>query len=392
MWKNWLDYFETGLIVILAGFVFLPNAFPPFILVILVTLRLIKAPRSLIPSWQTLLLMIPAIVTSISWAIGGFEFSGWREVELWGLAIAIFLFAQRRDDKKMLVFQNAFVVWSFLQALILLTFLAFTDPFGSFGFSQQVRDAIEHKFHIHPTYITAAWSWALLLFWITSKLKLSHTLTLTSLFLIMIALTGGKMPLIALSICVFIYIAGQREIPLKFRLGLVGSAFLFLLFIGNTPVLQERFEEVTTVNLEYSQGQLLSSTELRIGIWNCSAKSILDNPWFGVGIGNTRQTLEQCFKQYDQIEFFEGEYNTHNQWMHYWLSSGLFGLLILILFYIYLLLWAFKSKRKVLFYFLVFFLLISMTENYFSRQLGVLMWGIFIAECTQKPTLNLSQV
>ncbi|MDC1221565.1 O-antigen ligase family protein [Salibacteraceae bacterium] len=392
MWRKWLDPIETGLLIILAGFVFLPNASLPLILIALIAIRIIREPKQLIPNRNTLFLMIPAAITVLSWVSTGFASSGWKEVELWGIALGVFLYMQNRADKKLHIFQMSFIVWSLLQALLLLTFFALTDPFGSGAFSQHVRDSIEHTFHIHPTYITTAWSWALLLFWIKSNLKLTHKLSIAILFLLMIALTGGKMPLLALVICSIIYVARQSSIPLKIRLSLLASIPIFATLISITPVMQERFAEISSIELDYQEGQMLTSTELRLGVWKCSIESIMDNLWTGVGIGNTRETLEHCFEKYQQVEFFEGEYNTHSEWMHYWLASGFFGVLILALFFGYLIRSAGKSKRELLLYFLLFFILISMTENYFSRQIGVMLWAFFVAEWTQKQNALLNKV
>lgn len=384
MWRKWLNLIETGLLVILAGFIFLPNAFLPLILVALLLLRAIAEPRNVIPSKQSMFLMIPAFITALSWALGGFESAGRTEVELWGIAFGVFIYLQHRSDNKLHIFQQSFIVWSFLQALLLLTFLALTDPFGSFGFSQQVRDAIQNQFQIHPTYITAAWCWALLLFWIRSKLKPSHKIWLSVLFLFMIAITGGKMPLIALAICAIICVIRQITLPLKYRLALLGVIPILVMLIASTPVMQDRFSEIASLDMTYSEGQMLSSSELRVGIWKCSIESILESPWFGAGIGNTRLILENCFEHYQQVEFFEGEYNSHNQFMHYWLAGGVLGVLILSIFFGYLLWTSLKSKNEILLYFLIYFLIISLTENYFSRQLGIMMWAFFIAGWTQK--------
>lgn len=389
MWKKWLDPIETGLLIILAGFIFLPNAFLPLILIALIAIRIIREPKQLIPNRNTLFLMIPAAITLLSWLSVGLASSGWKEVELWGIALGVFLYMQNRADEKLHIFQMSFIVWSLFQALLLLTFFALTDPFGSVAFSQHVRDYIEHTFHIHPTYITTAWSWALLLFWIKSNLKLTHKLSIAILFLLMIALTGGKMPLLALVICSNIYVARQSSIPLKIRLSLLASIPIFATLISLTPVMQERFAEISSIDLDYQEGQMLTSTELRLGVWKCSIESIMDHPWTGVGIGNTRETLEHCFQKYQQVEFFEGEYNSHNEWIHYWLASGFFGVLIIALFFGYLIRSAEKSKSDLLLYFLIFFILISVTENYFSRQIGVMIWAFFVAEWTQRQSIEL---
>lgn len=379
MWKKWLDPLEWILIIILAGFLFWPNAVLPASVFLLVLIRLFRDRSALIPSKNTFLLLIPAYITLIAWILGGAVKLGWKEVELWGLALGVFLYFQNRDGHELRSLQQSFILWSLLQAFILLIFLVFTESLNPSSFSQQVRDAIEHRFHIHPTYITAAWSWALLLFWMTSKMRFIYKTAISILFLVIISLTGGKMPILALGLVGLILILKTPQISLKSRIGALAIVAILSLAIFMTPVMQVRFAEIALVDLSYSEGQMLSSTELRIGVWSCSLNSILENPWLGVGIGNTREALEQCFEQFNQVEFFEGEYNTHNQFMHFWLSSGIFGLLAFVVFIAYMLLWSIKSKRHILFYFLVYFIIISLTENYFSRQLGMVLWAIFIS-------------
>lgn len=380
MWRKRFEALERFGIIAIGGFMLWPNAFPPILLALIVSIRLVLNPRSLIPTKGVFFLMIPALVLAVSWFSTGLETSGFKEIELWALALGIFLyFHSDVRNHRMLLFQKSFVVFSLLQALFLLTYLAFTDPFSSDGFGQHLRDAIDQQFHVHPTYLTTAWCWALFLIWFRLPITQAHQFWLSFLFLAIIALTGGKMPLVALAIISILAISQTTNLNLTKKLAVLGAILLIGVGATQTPVLQERISELRDLDLSYSEGQWLSSTELRLGVWACSIECIKHNTWFGVGVGNTRHTLENCYNQYNQSEFFEGEYNTHNQYMHFWLASGLIGLAFLLVYFVYITKLAADQQQKLVLYFLVYFLVISLTENYFSRQLGIMLFAFFAA-------------
>ena len=186
------------------------------------------------------------------------------------------------------------------------------------------------------------------------------------------------MPVIAGAIVLTIFSISRIQ-SLKYKaLASVSFGLFFMANVLFNPLISQRFDELASLSADYTEGQLLTSTQLRLGIWKCSWFSVLDHWLLGVGTGNTREVLEACYRDYQQVEFFDTEFNTHNQYMHFWLTGGVFGFLAFILFFGLIMSKTWKNKNYDLLYFCLFVGLIFLTENYFSRQFGMMFTSFFL--------------
>lgn len=372
---NWPDRIEQFLLVALSGFVFWPNAISSIALISLVIVRLIRQWRSL-PGSRELLLLVPAFIMVLSWMLHGFASDGVREIQLWPTWLAAVVYFKTSPFRRF--FLQSFTLLSVLQSAVLLFFLAFSDPFAGQGFSHHVREAIEQTFHVHPTFLSAAWCWAALLLLFEIKRAATLRIAGAALLVIMAAVCAGKMPLLAMAIATAVAIAvNSRWANYKKWIG-IGGVVVALGLLLATPTVRERLDELTTLTVNYQEGDLLNSSQLRLGVWSCATKVTHDHWLNGVGPGNTRSTLEACYEHYNQVEFFEGEYNTHNQFLHFWLCAGILGFAAFIMYCIWLMIHAVRTERWTLLTFLVFFFLIALTENYFSRQFGMMLWSFSV--------------
>lgn len=375
MSAKWLDRTEQVLLLVLSGFVFWPNAIPSIALITLTLLRLIRDRKSL-PGWTELALLTPALIMIAAWEAHGSASDGVREMQLWPTWLAALVYFKTSPFRSWFI--RCFAWVSVLQALVLLGVLAFGEPFESGGFSFQVRDAIEHQFNVHPTFLSAAWSWAALL--LLFELKPVHYLRWLSAIVLIgtAALCGGKMPILALAITGMLGLVIKSQWAVMTKWIAAAGMALALVALLATPTLRERASELTTLTIDYQEGDLLNSSQLRLGVWNCAWEVTTENWVLGVGPGNTRATLEACYENYQQVEFFQGEYNTHNQFLHFWLCAGILGFMGFIAFCIWLIYIAAKRGNTSLLLFLAFFFLIALTENYFSRQFGMMLWSFFV--------------
>lgn len=326
MSKNWFDHTEWLLIILMGGFAFWPNGVSTTCIIVLVVVRLIQDRKLPKPNLHHVHLLIPLLLIVGSWALYGFNPKGLPEIRLLPLMIAAAVYFH--SAKTFVLFQKAFIFWSAFQSAFIVLFFAFMQFDSSLSLYQQIRDTIGEVFHLHPTFLSVAWSWAVLLCAFQLKLNRSFKASIIFTLLFGIVLTGGKMPMVALFGAGLIMLFLSREVNYRHKIIIAASGLLLFLALLFTPIIGQRFHELTQLKTEFTEGDLLSSSELRFGIWQCAASSINENFWTGVGVGNSRQTLETCFEKYEQVEFFNGEYNTHNQWMHFWLTGGLFSFLI----------------------------------------------------------------
>ncbi|WP_435625852.1 hypothetical protein [Flagellimonas sp.] len=68
-----------------------------------------------------------------------------------------------------------------------------------------------------------------------------------------------------------------------------------------------------------------------MGIYKCCYEIGQKMPWYGLGPGDVQDSLDLCYEtNYDTNAFNEGIFNTHSQYLFYWLSFGLVGLFLMI--------------------------------------------------------------
>lgn len=186
-------------------------------------------------------------------------------------------------------------------------------------------------------------------------------LIIFTLFIIAARLAMG----VSVLICFFIFF---KERKIIYFLG-----FLTILFI---TVLTNKY---TIQRLAIEKG------EPRIVIWKC-AKTIIDEKEFNyfTGTFSSEKVDKKLIDCYNSKEVLNGpywwigknnyEYNTHNQYIWFFVSYGLLGLsLFLGIFGVHF--WnVIKNKNSYSFFFILIFLFQSLFENLLSRQLGIYLF------------------
>jgi len=119
----------------------------------------------------------------------------------------------------------------------------------------------------------------------------------------------------------------------------------------------------------------------RLLIWDCANKIRNSNSIFGMGFRTTNTQLLSCYETHIKDTntknlFLDKKYNTHNQYLDFYLSSGVLSMI----FFIGLLMILFFRTRH---YFFPTALLVSivtfgMFENYFHRQMGAYYFGFIL--------------
>lgn len=143
----------------------------------------------------------------------------------------------------------------------------------------------------------------------------------------------------------------------------IGFIFLIILIIGTSLYLNKK--TATRFNK-----LIVHKGDNRNRIWQASWLSIKESPIIGFGAGDTKSALNLSFLKVDYPFGIEKNVNCHNQYLESWLSAGVFGLLILLI-------WLFASFydawKKHNYLFCIFILIIAMNilvESVFERQHG----------------------
>ena len=171
----------------------------------------------------------------------------------------------------------------------------------------------------------------------------------------------------------------------KLRL-LITSVVLIAIFITGYLKYQSAFEDLLQESRDVSKVTYTESTlplGYRAVIWDCVSKISDEGSigLFGIGFKETKNRLLSCYNS--EIEdnatkqnFINKRFNTHNQYIDFYISAGPISLLLFIGILLFLFI---KNQKK---YFptalLITFVLFGLAENYFHRQVGAYYVGFIL--------------
>ncbi|MDP4934520.1 MAG: O-antigen ligase family protein [Salibacteraceae bacterium] len=388
--KPWFNTIEKLLLTVLSSFVLLPNGVSSIALISLLLVSILRRPQSILPKAGEWAHFTLPFLMLVAWTLSGFAKDGGREIQLWLSWIAAFFYFKSSPFKAW--FKDSFKWISLIQAALFLGYVAYISPnLASEGYSYFLREAVTKNLHVHPTFLTMAWTWAALLFVIEAFKNRTWIQGLMTIVLFAAAaFAGGKMPLLVAAFVLLIWAWNEIASRGKRIAVLVGILLVLGANLAFNPVITERFEEFKNISLDFEHDNFISSTELRIGVWSCALETAVEHWFSGVGLGHTRAALDGCFKQYNHPVFFDGEYNEHNQFLHVWLAGGIFSILIFLGYWVWLKWELIIAKNWLAYYFLIYFLLNLLTENYLNRQFGMMLGAFMLFGLMEKSVTNSS--
>ncbi|MFC0773721.1 O-antigen ligase family protein [Terrimonas alba] len=226
------------------------------------------------------------------------------------------------------------------------------------------------------------------------------------LFIISYLLASRNMMLIlyATTIGFSFYYVFQKKKWLEgatLTMGMIIAGFLIFKFFPKTI---NRFKELAFTQFDYQSqakeshyaGELTSGqwngANFRLAAWQCGWQLVKEHPLMGVGLGDKKDEL---FKVYEQKQFhfaITTNKNVHNNYLDILYSLGIIGLLVFLAgWVIFPALQFFSSKDNLALLILATFALAMITENYFDRSLGAMLFGFFIPfllSCKRPPRVN----
>lgn len=231
----------------------------------------------------------------------------------------------------------------------------------------------------HPIYASIFICISILLTIISSlKEKTITTFLLVLPFLIVMALTlfilARKGIIISFSFSFIVLVLYHlKKIAFK-KLTLLLLVIFIIGFLTYTPI-KNRFKEVFKIET-YTTINDKNSTSLRLGIYSCAIKKIMESPILGYGIGDVQLELNKCYSKRSDV-LTKKTYNSHNQYLSYFLSNGIFGFLVLLIVLLKKLRDSIKQNNVFLLCMIVFFGISMLFENILERQSGVILFSFF---------------
>ncbi len=274
----------------------------------------------------------------------------------------------------------AIVFWGWIQ----LIFLGYVHPIGFAGadFTFAYRIALERYTGLHPTYYCAIVYFASFIqlyrllehpFANSGKTWIRILIVLIGAFAGLMAASRATMVAYLLIVLILIVLHVRHHPKRWLYLGLtllMGASLLML------PPIQNRLREMNAQNMRAPSGKNDNGTNVRAGIVDCSVSLVKENWLWGVGAGDVQASLNECLNQFNTQVYAIHNYNTHNEYLNYWLSFGVIGLLVFVSVLGLSFYTAVISKQYLHIYFLIFMSICFLTENYLDRQAGVTFFAL----------------
>ena len=244
------------------------------------------------------------------------------------------------------------------------------------------RDFIYYEipiFKIHPTYFTSILIFIttnLILNFIKTKKWINLLLVVWFLFTTVVLLAKFNIIFIVLLICFIVLF--KTKISKKSRLFII----LLLLLSGffsyqYIPGIKNRFIEIVDSYNNPPKGMAYDSTNIRVAIFNCNKMIASENFYTGVGFSNLKDELLNCFYSNYDSEFYKNKkYMTHNYYAYIFLSSGVFGFLIFLLYLYKIVVLTIKINSFLLYVVITNVLLVCFIEDFFYRQFGLYYFSL----------------
>jgi len=300
---------------------------------------------------------------------------------LFPLVFFIFLGSSKLDYLKYkAVFFNVFFLSNvFFSLLSFYLFSVYSSPKFSIKDASYFRSAVSDIPLIgdHPIYISIFLSIAILIgftFYNFKKHLLLNILIVTGHliigFLLMLLMSKGV--IIALMIALFVLVSKK----FKKRHIIIVLGLLLMLLSLIIPSANNRFRELLK-NDTYNKLSSQNSTNIRVNILKCSYKLIINKPILGYGLGDVQGALDRCYfkKNYG---FKIGRYNSHNQYIFIWLSTGIIGFFLFLFLIFYYCKKAWICEDYLMLSIVIFYGIVFLFENVLSRQSGVILFAFLM--------------
>lgn len=130
----------------------------------------------------------------------------------------------------------------------------------------------------------------------------------------------------------------------------------------------------TSFNFE---DQSMRPLAMRLAFWTSAWEVIQEHPFLGAGTGDGQDEL---VKEYQRVHFSIGEknnFNAHNMYLQYWISNGVLMPLLFVVFLSMLFVKAVQHRNFLFFAFTLYFTFFSLTESTMLKQKGILFFVFF---------------
>jgi O-antigen ligase len=263
-----------------------------------------------------------------------------------------------------------------------ISFISHQPTIDVASLTYHYRTYFESTSHLHPAYASLfsglSISFFVIRFFETVDLKYKWGYALLAVLIFLSTLLlASRMALAATLIAILVLIL--FHLP-KIKEGL--SLLLLFAVAGyffsiKTPFVSERMKEVSSEAFQLPVEKTQNTLSIRTGIYTCAYQLLKDHWLLGITPGDLQNQLNKCYTGIDAPELAKTKYNTHNEYLNYWLSFGLIGLIALLALLLIPFWQAYQSKNILFTCFLLLISISILSENIFSRQYGLFFFLTF---------------
>lgn len=309
---------------------------------------------------------------------------GVKKIET-GLSLALFPFVYSFIPVKTLakLKSNLSVLFSIYVGCVLISlilfFAIFLDHYGSSLFQHfpTVINKDLGPYNIHPIYLSMHGGIAILfsLYLLSKSKRVITTLCIIISSLIIVAfmlVLIKKGPILSLVIAGAYYVFEIKSKKAWVVLGVLSIVFATVIILH--PKVNSKFSELLRIGDE--DNKEMTSTNIRLTIYNCGKQLIPEAGLFGYGVGDAKDVLMNCYSK-TNTELKIHEYNSHNQYLSIILRAGFLGLACFVCYILFILFNLKKQNGFIAIAIILFYILVMFSENILERENGVVYFSFF---------------
>lgn len=156
----------------------------------------------------------------------------------------------------------------------------------------------------------------------------------------------------------------------------VGLSMLSVVLVTTNKVLYKRYLVSLKQDVQVVPGRM-EDPEPRMVRWGCAWELIRESPWIGYGAGAEVDRLKEKYLTHHLVLSYTHELNAHNQYLSYWLTTGVLGVLLYLGVLVAGAVIAYRRRDILLGSFIVMIGFVSFSENILDTNKGIFFFSFF---------------
>ena len=249
-------------------------------------------------------------------------------------------------------------------------------------------DFLNHSFtapiDLHATYFAMDVAISLIVV-VGLGLKSNNTLAKWGYGLMSLLLLAAILQLASRAVCLAVLVVINVLVPWLLlrgrgrRIALLVFVLLSLLSVVLVTTNKDLYTRYLVALKQDMQGVTgrVEDPEPRMVRWGCAWELIRESPWIGYGTGAEVGRLKGKYLTHHLVLSYTHELNAHNQYLSYWLNTGVAGVLLYLGVLVVGAMIAFRRRDILLSSFIVMIVFVSFSENILDTNKGIFFFSFF---------------